>query len=238
MKRYLALIVAVLMLLACTVSASAAGKDAIHVGVIWNQASANSPISIDIIKGYLADLDNKICDREIVIHTEDTDGNPSTAVEKLIKCVDQYGCKFIIGPNGGAEGTAIAEYAEIYLEDVTIIVTSAGASQITFDTPANLFRVCASGAQAGFGLGKYAYEVLGYRTALTVASDYDFTFSQVAGFIYGFVGAGGKIIDRVWFTNNTTDYSSTLASIAQVNDNYDCIFCGAGAGDSLYFVKK
>ncbi len=250
MKKVLAIIIAAALLVSLAGCGGNAGKtggsgkaasvstDPIHIGVVWNQASANSPISIDIIKGYLADLDNKISGREIVIHTEDTEGNPSVAVEKLIKCVDQYGCKFIIGPNGGAEGTAIKEYANNYLEDVTIVVTSAGASQITFDTPANLFRICASGAQAGFGLGKYAYEVLGYRKALTVASDYDFTFSQVAGFIYGFVAAGGEIVDRVWFTNNTTDYSSTLASIAQAGDTYDCIFCGAGAGDSLYFVQQ
>lgn len=252
MKKVLAIILAVVMIVSLAACGSKSGStaggkadsagsistDPIHIGVVWNQASANSPISIDIIEGYLADMDNKVSGREIVIHTEDTEGNPSVAVEKLIKCVDQYGCKFIIGPNGGAEGTAIKEYAENYLEDVTIIVTSAGASQITYDTPANLFRVCASGAQAGFGLGQYAYEVLGYRKALTVASDYDFTFSQVAGFIYGFVAAGGEIIDRVWFTNNTTDYSSTLASIAQVGSNYDVIFCGAGAGDSLYFVQQ
>ncbi len=86
-------------------------------------------------------------------------------------------------------------------------------------------------------LGEYAYNELGYRNVLAVASDYDFTFGQVQGFMYGFVGAGGNIVDKIWFTKGTTDYSSVVTSISKY-DNVDAVFCGVGAIDSIYFVGQ
>ena len=70
-----------------------------------------------------------------------------------------------------------------------------------------------------------------------MASDYDFTFGQVQGFMYGFVGAGGNIVDKIWFTKGTTDYSSVVTSISKY-DNVDAVFCGVGAIDSIYFVGQ
>ncbi|MBC8535327.1 ABC transporter substrate-binding protein [Feifania hominis] len=220
-----------------TSSGDGASTEPINIGVLCTLDGATGLGAKAAVELYFEQNAQKLAGRPVKVYFENTTSDPNIAIEKLVKCVDEYGCQLIIGPLSGSEGTAVKEYAEFYLDDTTIIVGSSGSTQITFDTPENLFRVCATGAQSGFSLGHYAYEELGYRKILTVASDYDFTFSQVAGFLYGFVAAGGEVVDRIWFTKGTTDYSSTLAAISQYKD-VDAIFCGIGASDSMYFVRQ
>lgn len=247
MKKLLSILIvfalSMTMLVGCT-STSTDGKkgqtsadDAIKIGVLCTQDSASGLGAVAAVELYFQQHGLEMSGRKVEVFYENTSSDAAVCIEKLVKCVDEYGCQFIIGPLSGSEGTAVKEYAENYLEDVTIIVGSSGSTQITLNTPANLFRVCATGAQAGMILGKYAYEELGYRNILTLASDYDFTFGQVAGFLYGFVAAGGNVVDRIWFTKGATDYSSALASISKYKD-VDAIFCGVGASDSMYFVQQ
>lgn len=209
----------------------------IRIGVLATQDGASGLGAHAAVDLFFEEHGMEICGRPVEIYHENTSSDPAIAIEKLTKCVDDYGCQIIIGPLSGSEGTAVKEYAEFYPDDVTILIGSSGSTQITLDTPENLFRVCATGAQVGIALGQYCYEELGYRNVLSVASDYDFTFGQVQGFMYGFVGAGGNIVDKIWFTKGTTDFSSVIASITKYPD-VDAIFCGIGASDSMYFVQQ
>lgn len=237
MKRTLSLVLALTMAFSLSFGAVAESADPIRIGVLCTQDGASGLGAHAAVDLFFKEHGLNIAGRTVEIYHENTASDPAIAIEKLVKCVDEYGCQIIIGPLSGSEGTAVKEYAEFYLDDVTILVGSSGSTQITLNTPANLFRICATAAQVGVALGQYCYEQLGMRNVLCVASDYDFTFGQVQGFMYGFVGAGGNIVDKIWFTKGTTDYSSVIASITKY-DNLDAIFCGIGASDSMYFVQQ
>ena len=63
------------------------------------------------------------------------------------------------------------------------------------------------------GLGDYAYNKLGWRKVVTIADDYGFPYSQVAGFLAEFCALGGTIEKKVWPPLGTTDYSSYASQI-------------------------
>lgn len=238
MKRFfVALLAVITMISAMGMTALADTTSPIRIGVLATQDAASGIGAHAAVDLYFQQHGLEIAGRPVKIYHENSAADPAIAIEKLVKCVDEYGCQLIIGPLSGSEGTAVKEYADFYLDDATILVGSSGSTQITLNTPANLFRICATAAQVGVALGQYAYNELGYRHVLCCASDYDFTFGQVQGFMYGFVSAGGDIVDRIWFTKGTTDFSSIMASISKYGD-VDAIFCGVGATDSMYFVGQ
>jgi branched-chain amino acid transport system substrate-binding protein len=63
------------------------------------------------------------------------------------------------------------------------------------------------------GLGDYAYNTLKWRNIVTIADDYSFPYTQVAGFVAEFCALGGKVEKRIWPPLGTTDYSSYVAQI-------------------------
>jgi ABC-type branched-subunit amino acid transport system substrate-binding protein len=55
------------------------------------------------------------------------------------------------------------------------------------------------------GLGRYAYEQLGWRKAVTVSNSDSFSYTQVAGFVADFCAHGGEIAKRIWVPTPTPD---------------------------------
>lgn len=219
-------------------SNAAAEGDELHIGLLVSMTGLGGIFGTNAIDMYLEDIGYEVAGRKIVLHEEETGGDANTCIEKLTKLVEQYGCDIVIGPMSGAEGTAVSEYADVFEDEVTVIVASSGSTPITIGAADNVFRVCASACQTTYALADYAYNELGYRNILIVSSDYDFTFGQVYGFETQFKLLGGTITDKIWFPTNSSDYASTLSAIAEEGDNYDAIFCAIGSNDSPLFVKQ
>ena len=99
----------------------------------------------------------------------------------------------------------------------------------------NFFRFNTDGAQWTAGLGAYAYNVLGWRTAVTIGDDYDFPYTQVAGFVAEFCSLGGQVTGRLWPALGEEDYSSF---IAQIPDDVDGFFLAVGGTGTVAFVKQ
>ena len=96
----------------------------------------------------------------------------------------------------GEEGIAVANYAKEH-PDKTFINGTSGAQDTTLKVQApNFFRFHSDGAQWSAGLGEYAYNELGWKTAAIIGDDYSFPYTGVGGFIAEFCGVGGEITDQ------------------------------------------
>jgi branched-chain amino acid transport system substrate-binding protein len=165
-----------------------------------------------------------------------SDSTASKAIEETRRLVEQLGADILIGPLSGDEGIAVANYAKTNQPNKTFINGIAGAQEATLKVQApNFFRFNPDGAQWSAGLGSYAYNKLGWRTAVTIGDDYAFPYTSLAGFIAEFCAVGGNVTKRVWPPLGTTDYSSF---VAQIPTNVDGLFVGVGGAGLITFLKQ
>src|SRR5258706_11837800 len=165
-----------------------------------------------------------------------SDSTANKALEETRRLVEQLGADILIGPLSGDEGIAVANYAKTNQPNKTFINGISGAQEATLKVQApNFFRFNPDGAQWSAGLGGYAYNKLGWRTAAVIGDDYAFPYTSLAGFIAEFCAIGGNVTKRVWPPLGTTDYSSF---VAQRPTNVDGIFVGVGGAGLITFLKQ
>ena len=99
----------------------------------------------------------------------------------------------------------------------------------------NFFRFHSDGAQWSAGLGDYAYNELGWKTAAIIGDDYSFPYTSLAGFVAEFCAVGGKVTKRIWPPLGEKDYSSF---ISQIPDDVDGIYYGIGGAGLVSFMKQ
>jgi branched-chain amino acid transport system substrate-binding protein len=166
-----------------------------------------------------------------------SDATPEKALEEAKRLVEQEGVQILVGPLSGSEGIAVANYSKEH-PDVTFVNGTSGAQDTTLKVQSpNFFRFNTDGAQWTAGLGAYAYNVLGWRNVATLADDYDFPYTQVAGFVAEFCSLGGQVLpeNRFWPALGEEDYSSF---IAQIPDDVDGFFLGVGGTGTVAFVNQ
>lgn len=164
-----------------------------------------------------------------------SDSTPDNAVEEARRLVEQENVDILVGPLSGSEGIAVANYSKEQPE-VTFVNGIAGAQDATLKVQSdNFFRWHSDGAQWTAGLGDYAYNELGWRNVVTMGDDYDFPYTQVAGFTAEFCALGGKIVKRLWPPLGEEDYSSFITQIPQDVDGF---FLGVGGTGTVAFVKQ
>jgi branched-chain amino acid transport system substrate-binding protein len=164
-----------------------------------------------------------------------SDETPDVAVQEARRLTEQEDADILIGPLSGDEGIAIANYA-LEQPDKTFINGASGAQDTTLKVQApNFFRFHTDGAQWSAGVGDYAYNELGWRTAAVIGDDYSFPYTSVGGFIADFCAVGGEVTKRIWPPLGETDYSSF---IAQIPDNVDGLYLGIGGEGLIAFVEQ
>ena len=108
----------------------------------------------------------KVGDAEIeIVGTGCADDTADKAIEETRRLMEQEDADILIGPLSGDEGIAVANYAKEH-PDKTFINGTSGAQDTTLKVQApNFFRFHSDGAQWSAGLGDYAYNELGWKTA-------------------------------------------------------------------------
>ena len=120
------------------------------------------------------------------------------AIEETRRLVEQEDADILVGPLSGDEGIAVANYAKEH-PDKTFINGIAGAQDATLKVQApNFFRFHPDGAQWSAGLGDYAYNELGWKTAAIIGDDYSFPYTSLAGFVAEYCSIGGNVTKRIW----------------------------------------
>ena len=164
-----------------------------------------------------------------------SDSTPDKAVEEARRLVEQEGVDILVGPLSGSEGIAVANYSKEQ-PGVTFVNGISGAQDTTLKVQSpNFFRFHNDGTQWTAGLGDYAYNELGWRNVVTIGDDYDFPYSQIAGFVAEFCSIGGKVTKRLWPPLGEEDYSSY---ITQIPEDVDGFFMGVGGTGTVAFVKQ
>jgi branched-chain amino acid transport system substrate-binding protein len=164
-----------------------------------------------------------------------SDATPDKAVEEARRLVEQEKVDILIGPLSGSEGIAVANYSKEQ-PGVTFVNGISGAQDTTLKVRSpNFFRFHNDGTQWTAGLGDYAYNTLGWRNVVTIGDDYDFPYSQIAGFVAEFCSIGGNVSKRLWPALGEEDYSSF---ITQIPEDVDGFFMGVGGTGTVAFVKQ
>jgi branched-chain amino acid transport system substrate-binding protein len=164
-----------------------------------------------------------------------SDSTPDKAVEEARRLVEQEQVDILVGPLSGSEGIAVANYSKEQ-PGVTFVNGISGAQDTTLKVRSpNFFRFHNDGTQWTAGLGDYAYNELGWRRVVTIGDDYDFPYSQIAGFVAEFCAIGGQVVERLWPPLGEEDYSSY---IAQIPDDVDGFFMGVGGTGTVAFVNQ
>jgi branched-chain amino acid transport system substrate-binding protein len=164
-----------------------------------------------------------------------SDSTPDKAVEEARRLVEQEEVDILVGPLSGSEGIAVANYSKEQPQ-VTFVNGIAGAQDATLKVRSeNFFRWHSDGAQWTAGLGDYAYNELGWRRVVTMGDDYDFPYTQIAGFTAEFCALGGQIVERLWPPLGEEDYSSY---ITQIPEDVDGFFLGVGGTGTVAFVRQ
>jgi branched-chain amino acid transport system substrate-binding protein len=163
------------------------------------------------------------------------DDTADKAIEETRRLMEQEDADILVGPLSGDEGIAVANYAKEN-PDKTFINGIAGAQDSTLKVQApNFFRYHPDGAQWSAGLGDYAYNDLGWRTAAIIGDDYSFPYTSLAGFVAEFCALGGEITKRIWAPLGEKDYSSF---ISQIPDDVDGLYVGIGGTGLINFIKQ
>src|SRR5260370_640940 len=164
-----------------------------------------------------------------------SDSTANKAIEETRRLVEQLGADILIGPLSGDEGIAVANYAKTQ-PNKTFLNGISGAQDATLKVQApNFFRFNPDGAQWSSGLGDYAYNKLGWRTAAVIGDDYAFPYTSNAGFIAEFCSIGGNVTNRIWPPLGTTDYSSF---ITQIPKGLDGLFVGVRGAGLITFLQQ
>ena len=178
----------------------------------------------------------KVAGAEIeMVGTGCADDTADKAIEETRRLMEQEDADILIGPLSGDEGIAVANYAKEH-PDKTFINGTSGAQDATLKVQApNFFRFHSDGAQWSAGLGDYAYNELGWKTAAIIGDDYSFPYTSLAGFVAEFCAVGGKVTKRIWPPLGEKDYSSF---ISQIPDDVDGIYYGIGGAGLVSFMKQ
>jgi branched-chain amino acid transport system substrate-binding protein len=131
----------------------------------------------------------------------------------------------VVGPNGPADGLVVRDYAN-RRPGVTFVYAGFDGSATLVAPAPNVFRFRVTMAQWGAGLGAYAYDVLGWRNAVTIGN----IEPGPAGFIAEFCSLGGNIVKRLW--QDSPDLGTLVAKIPKTG--VDGVFLPT----SLYGTKS
>ncbi|MEO1191437.1 MAG: ABC transporter substrate-binding protein [Pseudomonadota bacterium] len=216
----------------------AAAEETIKIGVLATLEGAFTVLGEDSMRG--ADLafeqaGYEVDGKKLEIIKASSDASPDSALRAARKLVEDDKVQILLGPLSGSEGLALRDYAKNHPQ-VTFVNGSSAAQDTTLRDPApNFYRFSTDGVQWQAGLGTYAHDVKGYTSAVVIAEDYSFPYSQVQGFMIEFCKAGGTVPEKFWVPIGNKDYSTIVASIP---DDVDAIYVALGGADAVNFLTQ
>lgn len=172
--------------------------------------------------------------REIVLLTEDTTGNPETALAKARKLVEEDGVDVLIGPNLSSEGYALIDYIDQVGVPTLYAVVSADDITQRQRIPW-IVRTGWTSSQPTHVLGQWVYDQ-GIRRVATLSYDYAFGWESVGGFQAAFEAAGGQVVQKIWNPTDTKDFAPYIAQLDP--DNIDAVFIQQSGGNAIRIMQQ
>ena len=214
----------------------ARAADPIRIGYFGPLTGNFSQTGKDMTDGFnlfWEEVGNKVAGREVKVIVEDSDPEPTGALTKVRRLVEQEKVHTVAGGLLAATGYAIAPYIE--QNKIPTLYPVTAPDDITQRKPVRwVVRTSASGSQATHPLGDYAYKQLKLRRVATISMDYAFGWETTAGFQRVFEELGGKVVQRIWTPLSIQDYAPYLASLKK---DIDGVYACHTGGLSPRFLK-
>jgi branched-chain amino acid transport system substrate-binding protein len=175
----------------------------------------------------------KVAGREVKVIVEDSDPEPTGALTKIRRLVEQEKVHTVAGGLLAATGYAIAPYLE--QNKIPALYPVMAPDDITQRKPVRwVVRTSFAGSQATHPLGDYAYKQMNMRRVATISMDYAFGWETNGGFQRVFEELGGKVVQRIWTPLTVQDYAPYLASLKK---DIDGVYACHTGGLSPRFLK-
>ena len=214
--RVLSCVLLSVTLLAMAIATGCAKKEpsTIKVGALIDLTGPIGPGGIDMEKGMrlAAEQAGDIGGKKLELIVEDTATDSSVALEKVKLLVETDHVAAVVGPiwSGGVE--SIAPYiARVHVPQLD----AAGGSNTDIDDWK--FAPVGFCSQIAYGAGAFAYDVLHYKTAVTLGGDFVGGHEFIEGFIAGFEARGGKVIQQTWYPVGTNNIPSFLTQLKKAD---------------------
>ncbi len=210
----------------------------IRIGVLATLHGPFEHMGKDGLRGVelaVSEFGGEVAGCPIELYPIGTIGSPDVAEDAVQELIEQKNVDFVVGPLSGNEGLAVRNYASGHPDHV-FLNGSSGAQELTIhDTAPNFFNFSLNGVQVVAGVGRYAYNVLGYRKVVTVGEAYFYPYAQVGGFMLEYCRLGGKVLQKYWIPLGTSDFRSVIAAIP---DEADAVFVALGGTDAVAFLRQ
>ena len=237
-SRYRPLFLA--LVVACTALLPAQGAlgqaKPLKLGVLLPLSGAFSALGNYTREGlelYLREHNNELGGRKVDVDYGDDTNNPAVGLVQLRRLVEQDHVDVLYGPVGANVGAAAVTYVnEHKIAMIWPIVCDDDRARNPSDY---IIRTAWGCSQTTHVLGDYAYKVLGYRKAVTIAYDFNFGWQSIQGFADTFMNDGGKITKELWTPIVTTDFSPYLSSLPR---DVDVVMCSFSGQTAINFFKQ
>jgi len=243
-KKLVILVVSVLFILALAVlpfagACAPAPAKPIRIGLLasftgglaggWGETTLKPGMELA-----LEELNYEIAGRPVELYMED-DGSFDAvkALEMAKKLVEVNQVDILFGPTASSSWVAVAPY----MNDIQhVLLTNDWRGELDPWKPGELrwdTFVGASLGQFSYPLATWAYDQ-GYRTAVTIGSDYETGYQGCGAFADGFTKAGGTVLQQLWSPLGTTDWGPYLAAMKPA----DVVAIIAFGPEMISFVRQ
>jgi branched-chain amino acid transport system substrate-binding protein len=221
------------LLVACGLGGAGAQGAPFKIGVLGPLTGGAAVLGVGEVNGIklrLKELGYRLGGRTVELVVEDSAGDPNIGLTRARKLIERDNADVILGPLLSHVVAAVQDY-----------IGGKGVPQMTFVAqppenakyPSTLIPSW-NAVQIGRMFGQYAYQKLGYRTALIVSANYVFGTRASDGFRAGFTAAGGSIVKEVYPPLGTADFGPFLVGLPQA----DAVFSFFPGADAIRYVKS
>ena len=199
-----------------------AQKEPIKIGICLDQTGFIAFAGIEGIKGIQLGLEDlfpggEFNGRPIKLIIEDAASDAGPSMDKMKKLVERDKVSLVIGPINGGGSQATFHY----LNTVNIPRLDIQPADVPNDfdrtKPYNQFSVHGSSMSMAYTMGAYAYEKLGYKTAVVHTADFIAGYLFTGGFKKGFEDRGGKVLQEVFYPPGTNDQTPYFIKLQQAD---------------------
>ena len=182
---------------------------------------------------FLKGINYTTAGRKIAMIVEDTSGDPNTALAKARKLVEQDRVDLLIGPTLANEGYAVRDYIDRAKAPCLFPVVSGDDITQRKRTPW-IIRTGWTSSQPAHALGKWVYDQ-GKRRVAIIAYDYAFGWESVGGFQRTFEDSGGKVVQKIWTPQTTSDFAPYFP---QIKKDVGAVVVAQSGGNAVRFLQQ
>ena len=200
----------------CVSGCSKKDSDSIKIGGVFPLTGGVSVYGVECKNGIDLAIDEinaagGVDGKQIVLISEDDEGNPDKSVNAFQKLTTKDGVKMIIGSLTSGCTKAMTQRAQAM--KVLQIAPAATATDIT-DAGNYIFRACFIDPFQGTVGGKFSIETLGAKNAAIlydIGNDYSVGLTE--NFEKTFTSMGGAIVAKESYATNDKDFNAQLTKI-------------------------